>query len=249
MAKVNDDRLIMRVPRGAALITIAALNIAAVAACFAASYLGNFQWAMGHGLAGWRAYAFPLAIDTVLAIGELILFVYVLDGFDDVWLFSLGAAFVAAGLTASVAGNAFHSAAADPLDRLTWSAFPITAAVALAGGLLLLKRITAQALSATVSTAATQDDTRTGPRRQPRPGVKAAVTPARRPLRRAGPNSAEARAARAARLAELGPAARNHLAGLPAAHLPSVRAFALSHCGGDRRMAADLLGQRKEQPA
>jgi len=243
----NGRPKVIAVPRGAALIAIAALNVTALAAAFAASYLGNYQWAAGHGLAGWRAYAFPLAIDTVLAMGELMLFIAVVDAFDDVWVFTLGACFVAAGLAASVAGNGWHAAAADPASRLTWSAFPVTASIALGGGLLLLKRVMAR--SATQSAAAAQDDASPSTRRQPGTGVKAAVTPGRRPPRRPGPNTPATRAARAARLTDLAPGARAHLAQLPADQLPSVRAFALSHCGGDRRLAQDLLAERREASA
>jgi hypothetical protein len=120
---------------------MAALNVTAVAASFAASYLGLYQWAYGHGLAGWRALAFPLAIDTFLAMGELALFVAVVDGFDDTVVTAVGAACTAVGLAASVAGNAAHAPDASLATRATWAAFPIAAAASLAVGLLVLRRI------------------------------------------------------------------------------------------------------------
>jgi hypothetical protein len=46
---------------------------------FAESYRGLYLWAHGHGLAGLWAVAWPLQVDTFIAVGELPLFVALAD--------------------------------------------------------------------------------------------------------------------------------------------------------------------------
>jgi len=70
---------ILRVPRLAALVTIAALVAAASLVSFAESYRGLYEWASGHGLPGVWAVAWPLQVDVFIAVGELALFVALAD--------------------------------------------------------------------------------------------------------------------------------------------------------------------------
>jgi hypothetical protein len=231
VTQANDQPLILKAPRTAALAAMAALAVAATAGCFAASYLGNYEWAAGHGLAGWRAFDFPVALDVIMAMGELLLFVAILDDFADAWLTALGAGLTLAGLAASMAGNAWHAAGAGPLSRATWAVFPLSAAVALAVGLLVLKRVIAGHPQAAA---------------QSPPSAGVPTSSAGRDTAPAGRRAAQPRSRRPAPKTATEQAARRALAQLPADQLPtSERAFALADCGGDRRMARRLLTERR----
>jgi Protein of unknown function (DUF2637) len=130
----------LRIPRQAALITIAAVIAAASLTSFAESYRGLFDWAREHGLSGAWAAAWPLQLDTFIAVGELALFVALADG----WRTSsrLGAwAVTLLGLAASVAGNIGHVHSRLLSDRATAAVPPLAAAAALAVGLGVLKRV------------------------------------------------------------------------------------------------------------
>jgi hypothetical protein len=128
--------------RTGALITIAALTAAAALASFAESYRGLLDWALAHSLPlGWAIVA-PLMVDVFVAVGELSLFVLVLDGFGwqqriPAWLISI------VGLAASIAGNAGHVWTLSIATRVTAAVPPVAAAAALAVALGLLKRIMA----------------------------------------------------------------------------------------------------------
>jgi hypothetical protein len=128
--------------RTGALITIAALTAAAALASFAESYRGLLDWALAHSLPlGWAIVA-PLMVDVFVAVGELSLFVLVLDGFSwqqriPAWLISI------VGLAASIAGNAGHVWTLSIATRVTAAVPPVAAAAALAVALGLLKRVMA----------------------------------------------------------------------------------------------------------
>jgi hypothetical protein len=130
----------LRVPRSAALITIAALVAAASLVSFAESYRGLYEWAREHGLHGVWAAAWPLQVDVFIAVGELALFVALVDGWKvssraGAWLVTL------AGLGVSVAGNVGHVVSRVASDRVTAAIPPLAAAAALAVGLGVLKRV------------------------------------------------------------------------------------------------------------
>jgi hypothetical protein len=69
----------LRLSRSAALAAISIIVLAASLVSFAESYRGLFEWASGHGLHGFWAYAWPLQIDSFLAVGELGLIVALAD--------------------------------------------------------------------------------------------------------------------------------------------------------------------------
>jgi hypothetical protein len=131
---------ILRTPRRAALIAIAALVAAASLASFAESYRGLLDWAREHDLSGGWAAAFPLQVDVFIAVGELALFVALVDAWGHR---SRIAAWVVTGvgLVVSVAGNVGHVTGHSAADRLTAGVPPIAAAAALAVGLGVLKRV------------------------------------------------------------------------------------------------------------
>ena len=109
---------ILRVPRRAALVMIAAIITAASLTSFAESYRGLYDWAREHGLSGLWAAAWPLQLDTFIAVGELALFVALADRWAarsraGAWTVTL------AGLAASVAGNVGHVHSPLLSDRVT----------------------------------------------------------------------------------------------------------------------------------
>jgi hypothetical protein len=131
---------ILRGPRRAALVVIAALVGAASVASFAESYRGLYLWALHHGLHGIWAAGFPLQVDVFIAVGELALFVALADRWPPR---SRGGAWAVTGLglAVSVAGNVGHITGSDLASRLTAAVPPLAAAAALAVGLGVLKRV------------------------------------------------------------------------------------------------------------
>ena len=146
--------MILRAPRLAALVAIAVLVAAASLVSFAESYRGLYLWAAGHGLAGAWAVAWPLQVDVFIAVGELALFVALVDRWA--WRSRAGAwAVTVAGLAVSVAGNVGHAPARDLATRVTFAIPPLAAAFALAVGLGVLKRVVeAQSVPVAVPVAA-----------------------------------------------------------------------------------------------
>ena len=131
---------ILRIPRHAALVVITAVLAAASAVALAESYRGLYDWARGHGLPGIWAAIWPLQVDTFLVVGELALFVALVDRWPararvPAWGITI------AGLAVSVAGNVGHVHDHDLLIRATAAVPPLAAAAALAVGLGVLKRV------------------------------------------------------------------------------------------------------------
>ena len=131
---------ILRAARAVALGLASLIVIAASAAAFAESYRGLWLWALRHGLAGFWAGAFPLQVDSFVAVGELALFVALADQWRPgarvlPWLVTLG------GLAVSVAANVGHVTTTDLATKATAAVPPLAAATALAVGLGILKRV------------------------------------------------------------------------------------------------------------
>jgi len=129
--------------RGAALTAISVIITAADSAAFAESYRGLWVWARHHGLSGFWAAAFPLQVDTFIIVGELALFVAMVDQWErrhkaGAWAVTL------LGLAASVAGNIGHVAAHDLQSRGTAAVPPVAAFAAMWVGLSVLKRVIAR---------------------------------------------------------------------------------------------------------
>jgi Protein of unknown function (DUF2637) len=140
----SEPGLVLRVFRGAVLTTIAFIITAADSAAFAESYRGLWVWARHHGLSGFWAAAFPLQVDTFIVVGELALFVAMIDQWErrhkaGAWAVTL------LGLAASVAGNISHVAAHDLQSRGTAAVPPVAAFAAMWVGLSVLKRVIARA--------------------------------------------------------------------------------------------------------
>lgn len=128
--------------RTAALIVIAILVAAASGVSFAESYRGLYDWAAGHLLSGTWARIWPLQVDVFIAVGELALFVALIDQWRrrdraGAWAVTI------VGLAVSVAGNIGHVASHQVAARATAAVPPLAAAAALAVGLGVLKRVVA----------------------------------------------------------------------------------------------------------
>jgi Protein of unknown function (DUF2637) len=126
--------------RALSLRAIALLIAVASGASFAESYRGLFDWGHRHGLAGFWAAAFPLQVDVFIAVGELALFVAMVDRWKlrhrlGAWLCTL------LGLAVSVAGNIGHIASPDIQSRATAAVPPVAAFAAMWVGLTVLKRV------------------------------------------------------------------------------------------------------------
>jgi hypothetical protein len=132
---------VLRGARGLALAAIAALVAAASVVSFAESFRGLYEWAHEHGLSVHWAAIWPLQIDVFIAVGELALFVALVDRWQRrarvlPWVVAL------AGLAVSVAGNVGHVGWQAPwADKATAAVPPLAAAAALAVGLGVLKRV------------------------------------------------------------------------------------------------------------
>lgn len=128
--------------RTAALVVISVLVAAASGVSFAESYRGLFDWAREHGLTGAWARVWPLQVDVFIAVGELALFVALIDRWRrrdraGAWAVTI------VGLAVSVAGNIGHVASGQLAARATAAVPPLAAAAALAVGLGVLKRVVA----------------------------------------------------------------------------------------------------------
>jgi Protein of unknown function (DUF2637) len=132
---------VLRGARVLALAAVAVLVAAASVASFMESYRALYDWAHGHGLSVRWSAVWPLQIDTFIAVGELALFIALIDGWQRrsrvlPWVVTLG------GLAVSVAGNVGHVGWLAPVaDKATAAVPPLAAAAALAVGLGVLKRV------------------------------------------------------------------------------------------------------------
>jgi hypothetical protein len=125
--------------RRIALVAVALLVTAASVASLAESYRALVLWALKHGLHGVWAAGFPLQVDVFLVVGELTLFIALVDRWPlrarlAAWAVTL------TGLAISVAGNVGHVGSHLATSRATAAIPPLAAAAALAVGLGVLKR-------------------------------------------------------------------------------------------------------------
>jgi hypothetical protein len=130
----------LRIPRVIALWTVAALVLASAGVSFAESYRGLCLWSERHSLHGIWAAVWPLQVDTFICVGEVSLFIALVDGWRPrsraaAWFVTL------IGLGVSVAGNIGHISSHAFTDRATAAIPPLAAAAALAVGLGVLKRV------------------------------------------------------------------------------------------------------------
>jgi hypothetical protein len=147
---------VLRGARVLALAAVATLVAAASVASFMESYRALYDWAHEHGLSVRWSAVWPLQIDTFIAVGELALFVALVDAWQRrsrilPWVVTL------AGLAVSVAGNVGHVGWAAPIaDKATAAVPPLAAAAALAVGLSVLKRVVEHRPAAVYGTTSVQ---------------------------------------------------------------------------------------------
>jgi hypothetical protein len=134
--------------RMAALILVTILVVSASVVSFAESYRGLYVWARHHGLSGVWAALWPVQVDVFIAVGELALFIALIDQWRGrarvlPWLITVS------GLAVSVAANIGHVTSTQLTTRATASVPPLAAAAALAAGLGVLKRVVSQRRAST----------------------------------------------------------------------------------------------------
>src|ERR1039458_8727863 len=158
---------------------VTGLVIVTAAASFTESYRALYEWASHHGVAGFWVAIWPLQIDTFIAVGELALVAALVYGWSrkvraSWWSITL------AGLAVSIAGNVGHVAAGDLATRVTAAVPPVAAAVALAAGLGMLKRLAERQakITATVRVPETAPAASPSPERPPVPAAPATPAPA-----------------------------------------------------------------------
>jgi len=140
IGNMRDLPLFLRAPRAGGLWLIGVLIPLATLVGFALSYHNLFDWARTHGWSLGFAPFFPLLIDLLVIVGEVILFVAAIDGRTP-WRVRVLAWAVIIGFTVlSVAGNVSHAATQDVATRVGWGLPPVVLAIALGLGLGELKR-------------------------------------------------------------------------------------------------------------
>lgn len=150
--QAGDDRHPwLRVPDLIAIGVIAVIAVGAAIVSMMESYTNLYDFAKNHELHGWRAGAAPGAVDSFIVLGELLLFVAVHRGwtaYRETGKFRVPASITLAGwaltlfgFTLSVLGNLDHLISATVVTRLMSAVFPVSATVAMAAGLMILKRV------------------------------------------------------------------------------------------------------------
>ncbi len=140
MNRTDHLPLILRAPRAAGLWLIGVLIPVATAVGFALSYHGLLDWALNHGWPVYFAVFFPLLIDLLIVVGEVILFVAAIDGETPRRVRAVAWVLVFAFTALSVVGNVGHARTGDWWTRGGWGLPPVVLAIALGLGLGELKR-------------------------------------------------------------------------------------------------------------
>jgi len=131
---------LMGMSRRGALVAITLLDLAATAVSFGESWDALYQWATHHGLSGFWAFVFPLQIDTFIAMGELALFIAIIDHWhwrSRVWAWVS----VFGGLAVSMVGNVGHVAGHAGSWQGTAAVPPLAAMAGMFIGFQVLKRV------------------------------------------------------------------------------------------------------------
>lgn len=150
-------RGLMGVSRRGALVAITFLDLAATAVSFGESWDALYQWALHHGLHGFWAFAFPLQIDTFIAMGELALFIAIIDHWhwkNRIWAWVS----VFGGLGVSMIGNIGHVFGHSLAWMATAAVPPLAAMAGMFIGFQVLKRVMNPSKAALQIEAETESD-------------------------------------------------------------------------------------------
>lgn len=142
-----DDRSdsrhpLLRVPDVLAIVTIAVIVTLVTVTAISESYRNLWLFAIAFGLSGFWAAIAPAIVDSFIVVGELVLFVSLVRGWDR-RVRAYGWVLTGAGFTVSLAGNIGHARSAPWQARIMFALFPVAATAGLAAGLMILKRVTA----------------------------------------------------------------------------------------------------------
>ena len=103
------------------------------------SNLADFAWT--HQMTAWHGAIAPVAVDALIALGELLLFIALLKHWRGWGLYTLAAGLALGGFALSVAGNIWHAVSATFTDRAIQAIWPAVATAALAAALVVIKRL------------------------------------------------------------------------------------------------------------
>jgi hypothetical protein len=161
-------------PREIAYAALAGFSVIALVVTVTAiveSYANLVAFGMAHGMTAWHGMIAPIAVDSFIVMGELLLFAGLLLHWHG-WELYYAAFLVLGGFAMSVGGNIYR---ATPLpvwaDRSVQAIWPITATAALTGCLIILKRLYGRRRRAPLlaSPADPAPAPAPVPRREPRP--------------------------------------------------------------------------------
>jgi hypothetical protein len=140
------DRRIPEGPEAIAYYALGAFGVIAGAVTIVAvieSYSNLVAFSLAHGIPAWHGAIAPVAVDSFIVMGELLLFAGILLHWRGWGLYLFAALLVVGGFAMSVGGNVWHSASATTLDRAVQAIWPVTATAALTGCLIIIKRLLA----------------------------------------------------------------------------------------------------------
>jgi hypothetical protein len=142
LAEPGELSGVLRAARMLALAAVVGLVTFSTVVALAESYHALYVWALHHSVTlGWARW-WPAMVDTFVALGELAVFLAVVDQWP--WRYRAYAWLVTAGgLAVSVSGNVGHIQTAALANRLTAAVPPVAAFVALTVGMMALKRVLA----------------------------------------------------------------------------------------------------------
>lgn len=107
------------------------------------SYSNQVSFALAHQLYAWHGRIAPVAVDSFIVMGELLLFAAILLRWKGKGLYAFAVLLVTGGFAMSVAANIWSAASATFTDRAIQAIWPVTASAALAGCLIIIKRVMA----------------------------------------------------------------------------------------------------------
>lgn len=127
-----------------ALAAFGAIAVLVTATAIAESYSNLVTFGLAHGMRTWHGAIAPLAVDTFIVLGELMLFGGLLLHWHGKGFYSYAVFLAIGGFAMSVGGNIFRAVSL-PLwaDRAVQAIWPVTATAALTGCLIISKRLLA----------------------------------------------------------------------------------------------------------